>query len=129
MQYLIDTHVLLWLTNNDNRLSAKVKKIFLDDKNIILISQASIWEMAIKISLEKLDLKESIKDFVQTKIIGNGIKILQISTKHFYVIEDLPFHHRDPFDRLIISQSIIENIPVITKDSTFRKYKIKRIWG
>jgi PIN domain nuclease of toxin-antitoxin system len=110
------------------RLTNKARKLFLDVKNEIYLSQASIWEMAIKISLKKLDLNESLKNFVQTKVIGNNIKIMQISAEHLYLIESLVFHHSDPFDRLIISQCLVENMPVITQDPDFGKYKIKCIW-
>lgn len=128
MKYLIDTHVLLWITNHDSRLSKKAKDLFLNEKNDIYLSIASIWEMAIKISLNKLDVNEPLKNFVRTKIIANKIKITNISVEHLFMLEDLPFHHKDPFDRLIIAQSIVENIPIISKDSVFRKYNIKKIW-
>ncbi|MEE9431796.1 MAG: type II toxin-antitoxin system VapC family toxin [Melioribacteraceae bacterium] len=100
MKYLIDTHVLLWITNDDSRLSEKVKNLFLNEKNDIYLSMASVWEMAIKISLNKLDVNETLKSFVRTKIIRNKIKIVNISVEHLFMLENLPFHHKDPFDRL-----------------------------
>lgn len=128
MKYLLDTHVLLWIANDDSQLSKKTKNIFLNEKNDIFLSTASIWEMAIKISLRKLNVNEPLKNFIKTKVIGNKIKIINISVEHLFVLESLPFHHRDPFDRLIIAQSIIEKIPVLSKDTMFKKYDINLIW-
>ena len=88
----------------------------------------SIWELAIKISLRKLSLQKSLKDFISEDIMGNDIKILNISTPHICNLENLPFYHRDPFDRLIITQSVTESIPVLSSDKIFDLYPIRRIW-
>jgi PIN domain nuclease of toxin-antitoxin system len=128
MKYLIDTHVLLWLATDNPALSKKVKRIFLNEENEIYLSFASIWEMAIKMSLNKLTLKLPLKKFIEEHIVGNGIKLLEIKVNHLLEIEKLPFHHHDPFDRLIISQSIAESIPIITSDTNFDDYDIKVIW-
>lgn len=127
MKYLIDTHILLWLASDNPRLSKKVKKIFLNVENEIYLSIASIWEMAIKISLNKLMIKLPLKKFIEENIIGNGIKILDIKVDHLLEIEKLPFHHHDPFDRMIISQSIFESMNIITVDSNFNYYNTKVI--
>jgi len=84
--------------------------------------------MAIKISLNKLYLNETLEDFTQKHIIGNDIEILKIELSHIYRVEQLPFHHRDPFDRLIISQSIEDNLPLLTSDIKFDEYPITRVW-
>jgi PIN domain nuclease of toxin-antitoxin system len=128
MTYILDTHALLWILTDDDRLSKKVRDTFLETKNIILLSLASIWEMSIKISLNKLKIKTSLASFVDQHVINNNIQILQILPEHLYPLEKLPFHHRDPFDRLIISQAIYENLPVITSDDNFDLYAVKRIW-
>ena len=128
MKYLLDTHVLLWILTDDHRLSNNVKDSYLDKKNIILLSLASIWEMSIKSSLNKLEIKSSMETFVEQHVINNNIQILNILPQHLYPLEKLPFHHRDPFDRLIISQAIYENMPVITSDKNFDLYSVKRVW-
>jgi PIN domain nuclease of toxin-antitoxin system len=128
MDYLLDTHSLLWIVTDDPRLSTKAKELFLDDDNEIYFSIASIWELAIKISLKRVILDEPLDIFIKSHIQGNNIKILPIEIKHVLKVENLPFHHRYPFDRLIISQGIVENIPIITKDSDFESYPIKKIW-
>ncbi|NIA30811.1 MAG: PIN domain-containing protein [Actinobacteria bacterium] len=128
MNYLIDTHAFLWIVANDSKLSNKVKSLFLDSENLLHLSMASIWEMAVKISLKKLSVGEPLKDFLQMNLRGNDVEILNIKVAHIFLLENLPFYHRDPFDRMIISQSISENIPIISADKAFDFYPIKRIW-
>lgn len=128
MKFLIDTNTLLWIVTNDKKLSKTANKLYLNSENLIFVSLASIWEMAIKISLKKLSIEEPLKDFIHTQIKRNDIRILNIEPEHILLLENLPFHHRDPFDRLIISQSMNENIPLLSSDKVFDRYPIKRIW-
>ena len=128
MEYIIDTHTLLWIVDDDPQLSKKVRSIYLNPANDIYISLASIWELVIKVSLKKLIIDDSIGNFVNTQIKGNSIRILEIKLNHITALENLPYYHRDPFDRLIISQSMLEKIPVLSNDNFFDKYPIKRIW-
>ncbi len=128
MKYIIDTLTLLWIVDNNSQLTRTAKEIYLDENNEILLSIASIWEIAIKISLKKLIIPCRLSDFVKEHIIGNNIRILNIALSHIYRLETLKYYHRDPFDRLIISQSIEENIPIISSDSELDKYEIDRVW-
>ena len=127
MKYLLDTHALLWITTDDPKLSKKAKNIYLDAENEILLSIASIWELAIKSSIGKITFQKDLDDFVDVHIKGNNIEILKIELPHVLRIEKLPFHHRDPFDRLIIAQAIEDNLKILGADNTFDKYKVKRI--
>ena len=128
MDYLIDTHTLLWIVTDSPKLSNRAKKLYLNPENKIIISLASIWELAIKSSLNKLTLEKPLEKFVDEHIKGNDIQILNIELPHILRIEKLPFHHRDPFDRLIISQQIENNLSIIGSDEAFDKYDVKRIW-
>lgn len=128
MRHLLDTHTLLWIINGDPKLSEKVKSLFLDEDNDIAISMASIWEMAIKISLNKLKIPGPLAEFVAEHIKGNKINILPIELNHIYHLENLPFFHRDPFDRLIIAQAMAENMSILGQDEVFDQYSINRIW-
>jgi len=128
MKCLIDTHTLLWIVTGDQKLSDRARDIYLNTENLIFFSMAGLWEMAIKISLNKLFLEGPLKDFIHTHIKGNDIKILNIEVKHILSLENLPFYHRDPFDRLLISQSMNENIPILSSDKAFDLYPVKRIW-
>ncbi len=128
MKHLLDTHTLLWIVNDDPRLSETAKSLFLEERNEMFCSLASIWELAIKISMGKLSLDQPLQLFIDEQIFGNNIKILFIETRHILPLENLPFHHKDPFDRLIIAQAMVEKIPVISKDIWFDSYPIQRIW-
>ena len=128
MRLIFDTHTLLWIVTNDSKLSKKAKSLFLNSKNEILFSFVSIWEMAIKINLGRLSIDQSLKEFIKHHIKGNDIKLLSIELNHILLLENLPHHHRDPFDRLLICQAIAENLPIISSDKDLDLYTIKRIW-
>ncbi|HED10130.1 MAG TPA: type II toxin-antitoxin system VapC family toxin [Caldithrix abyssi] len=128
MRLLLDTHAFLWIVSDDKKLPEDVKRCFLDSGNEIFISSASIWEMAIKISLGKLKIGIDLNAFVKNHVMGNDIGILNIRLSHIYRLENLPFHHRDPFDRLIICQAIDENLQIVSRDSSFDKYSVTRLW-
>lgn len=128
MKYLLDTHTFLWYVNNDNKLSETSKNIIANQENSIFLSIASIWEIAIKVSLNKLKIPLPLTSFVHTQLNDNDISLLHISVEHTDKVTELPFHHRDPFDRLIIAQFIVENMPIIGNDTLFDNYMIRRIW-
>jgi len=128
MNYLLDTHTLLWITANDSKLSEKAKELYLNDENEILLSMASIWELAIKSSIKKISFETSLEDYIEEHVRNNNIKILGIEISHVIRVEKLAFHHRDPFDRLIIAQAIEEKLPIISNDNIFDKYDIQRQW-
>ena len=124
---LLDTNAFLYFIDNDTELS-KTAKALLESEVELLISTASLWEIAIKFSIGKLVLPDSFENFIPTQIRQNDIEILPVNLSHLKKVSVMPFHHKDPFDRLIIAQSIIENLPVVTADSAFDTYKIERIW-
>ena len=128
MRLIIDTQVLIWWTNDVSNISRRVQDIIFDLDNELWLSLASIWEMQIKISLGKLDLPRSLPDIIATQIEENQIKILPIELSHIYALDRLPLHHRDPFDRLIIAQSLTEEMPIASIDKAFDAYLIERIW-
>jgi PIN domain nuclease of toxin-antitoxin system len=128
MKVLLDTQAFLWIISDAPELSKKAKKIFLDQENDHFLSLASILEMAIKSSLGKLKLKQPIEKFLPAQLQENSILQLDISFRHVVGVTSLPFHHRDPFDRLIISQAIQENLPILSCDEVFDAYNIQRLW-
>lgn len=128
MQYLLDTHTFLWFLEGDNQLSDKVKNEITDVKNTCFISIASLWEIAIKSSLGKLNLKFPF-DNLTSYLSANDIEIIPITFDHIQALRNLEFQHRDPFDRLIIAQAIKENLIILTQDSNFFKYSVKIVWG
>lgn len=128
MKVLLDTHAFLWLMIDDPRLSSTAKTTFLDINNEIYLSLASAWEMVIKASLKKLKLPLPAKDYVLDRTQAHQIKLLDIAIDHIGVVETLPLHHRDPFDRLIIAQGISEKLRILSDDAMFNSYPIQRIW-
>ena len=128
MNLLLDTHTFLWFWWDDSQLSSVARDIIADPSNCKLVSAASYWEVAIKVSLNKLDLGEPYSDFMHREITRNNFEILPITLDHAAVITTLPFHHRDPFDRMLIAQSMWEQLPLVSRDSLFDAYPIKRIW-
>ena len=119
MNYLIDTCTFLWFINADSKLSTAAKNVILNTNNDIIISAASIWEMAIKMSIGKLSINGQFNSFMSTQININNFKVLDINFNHASSVVNLPFHHRDPFDRLLISQCLFESLPIITADNIF----------
>ena len=127
MRHLLDTHALIWFINGDVELSAKARNAIESEGAENFVSIASLWEMAIKISLERLDLKSTFKE-VGEHMTNNNFKILPISFEDILKISGLPFHHRDPFDRMIIAQSLTNNLIIISKDKLFDDYPVDLIW-
>jgi len=125
---LLDTHSLLWYLTDDDQLP-KSRKGEIDDENILcFVSMASFWEIAIKQSLNKLSINTNL-DVVLNQIQNTSIIFLPIKTDHIKQVVNLPFHHRDPFDRLIIAQAQAENLTIVTRDKTFSPYGVKVKWA
>lgn len=127
MNLLLDTHTLIWFINGDRSLPDKSKTLINNIDNNCFVSIASIWEIGIKLSLGKLDLHRKF-DNISMLMLKYDIELIHISYEHIEKLIHLKFYHRDPFDRLIISQGISENFTIITKDEIFKKYKVKTIW-
>ena len=128
MRGLIDTSTFLWFISGNSRLSDTVRTLIAEIGNEIFLSIASLWEIAIKMSLGKLELSMSYEDLLSAQIEDNEINLLPIEKHHLKELVKLPFYHRDPFDRLIISQGISENLPVLTCDRLFNEYPIEKLW-
>ena len=126
-QNLLDTHTVIWFIEGDKLLSEKARKEIEDARAINFVSIASLWEVAIKVSLEKLILKTSFSQF-NNKLEENGFEILPVTFEDTLLISSLPFHHRDPFDRIIIAQAITNKMTIISKDWLFSSYSPTVIW-
>ena len=129
MRILLDTHTFLWLVEGDSdQLSERVQKFLQDEETIAILSIASLWELAIKSSIGKLTLSLPFAEYVQRYILDAEAEILPMLPAHTVAVSHLPFHHRDPFDRILIAQSLAENIPIISRDAVFDDYSVQRIW-
>ena len=127
MAYLLDTHTILWFLSGDNQLSKKAMEIIENDSNVCQVSIVSLWEASIKVSLNKLILKVK-PSALESYLKEYNIEILPISFKHLSILESLPFQHKDPFDRLIISQAIANELTLISRDAEFASYSVEVIW-
>src|SRR5258707_987577 len=116
MRLLLDTHTFLWFVLNDPQLSVPARARIEDPANDILISPASYWEIAIKVRSRKLDLFAQYDDFMHRGIVGNAFEILHIEPKHTSLLTTLPLHHKDPFDRLMVAQALVEGTPIVSID-------------
>jgi PIN domain nuclease of toxin-antitoxin system len=128
MKVLLDTHAFIWLDTQPEKLSKTAMEICQDTDNQLYLSMASIWEMQIKVQLGKLKLKIPLADMLTVQQQENDLNILNIALTHIYQLQALPFHHNDPFDRLIIAQSVLENMTIISVDEKFKAYEASVLW-
>ena len=128
MRYLLDTNALLWFLAGDTKLSGRARGLIEDPNNEKLLSIVSLWEIAIKVRLGKLELDKPFEQVFPETLDFNYIQILDITVESLIKLTTLPFHHRDPFDRLIIAQGFVEGLPIITVDTIFDAYSINREW-
>jgi PIN domain nuclease of toxin-antitoxin system len=128
MSLILDTHSFLWFIMGSPRLSGNARALIEDDTHEKRLSTASLWEMAIKLSLGRLTLAEPFGVLIPQQLRVSGIEILNVEIAHLAVLTTLPFHHRDPFDRLIIAQAIVEQCPIVSVDPAFDAYSVERLW-
>jgi PIN domain nuclease of toxin-antitoxin system len=128
MNLLLDSNILIWFTLTPDRLSAKVNELIADENNNLFISIASIWEIQIKLQTQKLTLDLPLSTLVKDLQQNSGIQILDITLAHIYALDNLPNEHRDPFDRIMIAQAMVEEMPFLSADKIFDLYPIERIW-
>ena len=128
MKLLLDTHAFLWMSLDDPQLSETVRERFSDTANELYLSPASFWEIAIKISIGKYTLSEPLAEFVKREIVVNDLKVLPIGPDHAAKVVALPFHHKDPFDRMLVAQAMVEGLPIVGCDAIFDRYGVARIW-
>jgi len=127
MTYLLDTQTLLWALEGNPRLSRKAHSLMEDPANTLMVSIASLWEVAIKVSIGKLELAQPLHEII-IKLPEADIALLPIEPHHILEVERLAFIHRDPFDRMIISQAIAENFEIISSDEVFSQYPVRVHW-
>ncbi|MEI6331724.1 MAG: type II toxin-antitoxin system VapC family toxin [Pseudanabaena sp.] len=129
MKLLLDTQCWLWWFSQPERLSKEAIKQIADETNQIWFSVASVWEIGIKVSIGKLPLPEKIDDYIPTRMIQLGTQSLEITASHALRAAALPLLHRDPFDRMLIAQSQIEGMTLVSADSMFAHYDVSVIWA
>ncbi|MDZ8091468.1 MAG: type II toxin-antitoxin system VapC family toxin [Nostoc sp. DedQUE05] len=128
MKFLLDTQAFLWFVLNDLALSQVACDLIVDPLNDILLSPASYWEIAIKVSIGKYQIPENFETWMEHQIYVNEFEILPIKVVHAAAIVTLPFHHKDPFDRLLVAQALTEKIPIVSVDTVLDNYAVTRYW-
>ncbi len=126
---LLDTHVFIWWIMDSPQLPGRVREIIADGANKLFLSAASCWEIAIKAGLGKIILPQQPDKFIVEQMALNAVRALPVEARHALHVFHLPSLHRDPFDRIIIAQALVDKIPIITSDALIRKYKVPTIWG
>jgi PIN domain nuclease of toxin-antitoxin system len=127
MKAILDTHAFLWALSGDARMSHRARDIFAGPADLSL-SMASLWEIVIKVQSGKMNFPRPAGPYVLSKLAENRIECLPITIDHLLALEGLPMHHRDPFDRILIAQSIEEKLPIVTSDPWFAPYPVEVIW-
>ncbi|MDM8541220.1 type II toxin-antitoxin system VapC family toxin [Desulfococcaceae bacterium HSG9] len=128
MKLLLDTHVFLWLRSEPNRVSSRVLSGYQEPSNRIYLSIVSIWEMQIKHQIGKLRLDMPLKDIIEGQCDANTLEIMPLRLNHIFGLQNLPPHHKDPFDRLLIVQSRAESVSLVSSDRMFRQYGVTLFW-
>lgn len=128
MRLLVDTHPFLWFAAGDARLSSRARRRIEDPAHDKFLSVASIWEAAVKTSLGKLRLSISLEEVIDEGAVRNGIALLDVRREHAAAVEHLPFHHRDPFDRLLVCQAMVEKMEIVSADASLDAYPVRRVW-
>jgi PIN domain nuclease of toxin-antitoxin system len=129
MRYLLDTHTAIWALGNDSdvNLSKNAKSIIADTSNLLYVSIASAWELAIKVSIKKIEYNGGVSSFL-AQLRENGIDLIGVEGSHVELVETLPFIHRDPFDRLLIATAIENKLTILTADEDIKKYDVPCVW-
>ena len=127
-RFLLDTHSFLWWVEDSPNLSETARGVIRARENEIFLSLASVWELAIKVSLEKLVLAVSFEKFLTENLTSNNFHLFPIDLSHIVSVSTLPFHHMDPFDRLLVAQALKDNLPIVSADGMLDLYGIVRFW-
>ncbi len=128
MRVLLDTHTLLWWIAEDARLSHKACDVMADGRNVLLVSAASGWEIAIKVGLGRIELPRPIAAFLSEQLRQNQMDVLPVQMSHALRVQELPPLHRDPFDRMLVAQAQLERLPILTADPSIARYDVEVVW-
>ena len=128
MRVLVDTHTFLWALLKDPRLSTRAKQVLISGENELVFSLVSLWEIAVKMKIGKLNTVGSSVTYIRDEMAEYGMELLPIRYEHILELERLPLHHSEPFDRLLIAQAVAESLPILTHDEKFPLYPVKLIW-
>jgi len=127
VRLLLDTQIFIWWDSESEKLPSGILQLCEDKANLLVLSVASVWEIQIKAQLGKLNLDRPLQQIIRDQQDDNRLELLPVEAVHVFGLQTLPFHHRDPFDRLLIAQAITEGMPVLSTDAMFRQYPVQVI--
>jgi PIN domain nuclease of toxin-antitoxin system len=127
--HLLDAHTLIWSQDDPSRLGAAAKTVLQDPANVLVVGTETVWEIGIKTAIGKLRLAKPFRDWIDKAIGDLGLVLLPIELDHIEKHNALPFHHRDPFDRMLAAQSLLSGMPVVSSDAIFDAYGVSRVWS
>jgi len=125
---LLDTHTFIWFDADQSRLSARAAQLLADPANEVLLSVVGIWELVIKSQIGKLTLRDAVQQIVGEQVGKNAVRLLDVRADHVYAVATLPAAHKDPFDRLLAAQAIVEGAALVTADPVFGQYPVRVEW-
>ena len=128
MKLLLDSHTFIWMHEEAHKLSVKAAFEILNPANQIFLSVASVWELQIKIGIGKFSFSDTLENVIFREQQTNNLQLLPVELSHALNLKNLPPHHKDPFDRLLISQAIVENMTLVSADANFAKYQVNLLW-
>lgn len=128
MNLLLDTHTFIWWADEPRKLSADALVALEDENNRLILSVVSVWEIQIKTQLGKMKLSLSLKDLIASQQQANELAILSVTIEHVLALDSLPLHHKDPFDRLLVAQGVVENVTIVSKDPKLSAYAVSLLW-
>ncbi|MBF0491779.1 MAG: type II toxin-antitoxin system VapC family toxin [Deltaproteobacteria bacterium] len=128
MKILLDTHIFIWWIHDNAQLSKKARAYIENENNDLFLSIASVWELSIKLALGKIELYQDLEFLISEELEKNNIDLLPIKLKHALHVNKLAHYHRDPFDRMLVSQALVEGIPLLSDDSLFKKYAVELLY-
>jgi PIN domain nuclease of toxin-antitoxin system len=129
MKLLLDTHAFLWWISDGEQLTRRARTAIADARNECLVSIASCWEIAVKVSLDKLRLGGGpVGRFLPEQLAANGFEVLPVALRHVAMVAELPFHHRDPFDRMLVAQALADDLALVSADPAFAAYGVRLVW-
>lgn len=128
MNLLLDTHAFIWWAQGSDRLSTAASEAIADPQNVVFVSSAVIWEIVIKVEMGKLDFDDPVDTTVDEQCLLNGFHRLAIEHRHVHALRGLPYHHKDPFDRILMAQAIADDLTLVTTDPLFANYPVTTLW-
>ena len=128
MTILLDTHTFLWFANDDPDLSTEARRRIEEPGADVVLSIASVWELSIRAALKKIDLPAAVDVFVPQQLLLNSIRLLPVNVSHALRVASLPHHHGDPSDRMLVAQSLVENVPIVSRDKILSRYGVACLW-